>query len=196
MDGGDGFFYGSPSDAPLVVKFNPLDKSLTEMETSGAVVCLPTPAASTVPLTDNADHILKINTFDGTVKTLDNVELPETGGDGELLWASGALASDNNIYYMPSNARRIMRLNPDNDSLSSVGDDLGEGSSKYNGTVVGNDNCVYGIPYHATRIVKFDPTNPDTTSTVGEEAEEFLSVGMVYWVVMVTSMLRMMNVKY
>ena len=38
--------------------------------------------------------------------------------------------------------------------------------------MVGNDDCVYGIPYHATRIVKFDPTNPDTTSTIGEEAEE------------------------
>jgi hypothetical protein len=67
-----------------------------------------------------ADHILKIDTIQGTVETLDNVEVPETGDD---LWMSGALAPDNSIYYMPSSARRIMRLNPDNDSLSSVGDD-------------------------------------------------------------------------
>jgi len=66
-----------------------------------------------------------------------------------------------------------MKLNPDNDSLSSVGDDLGGGyGGKYSGTVVGNDECVYGIPDDATHIVKFDPANPDTTSTVGEEAEE------------------------
>ena len=66
-----------------------------------------------------------------------------------------------------------MRLNPDNDSLSSVGDDLG-GGWKYTGTVVGNDDYVYGIPgEEAARIVKFDPTNPDTTSTVGEETEEW-----------------------
>jgi hypothetical protein len=96
------------------------------------------------------------------------VELPETG-DG--LWESGALASDDYIYYMPYSARRIMRLNPDNDSLSSVGADLGVTRGwKYSGTVVGNDNCVYGIPYYTTHIVKFDPSNPDTTSTVGEEA--------------------------
>ena len=50
------------------------------------------------------------------METLDDVELPETG---RYLWESGALATDNNIYYMPA------RLNPDNDSLSSVGDDLG-----------------------------------------------------------------------
>jgi hypothetical protein len=67
-----------------------------------------------------------------------------------------------------------MRLNPDNDSLSSVGDDLRRGVfGKYRGTVVGNDDCVYGIPYDAKRIVKFDPTNPDTTSTAGEEADGY-----------------------
>ena len=114
--------------------------------------------------------ILKINTNDGTVETLDNVELPETGH--LYLWASGALATDNCIYYMPYNALRIMRLNPGNVTLSSVGDDLGDGWMKYSGTVVGNDDRVYGIPYIVTRIVKFDPTNPDTTFTVGEEAEE------------------------
>jgi hypothetical protein len=38
--------------------------------------------------------------------------------------------------------------------------------------VVGNDDYVYGIPHSATRIV-----NPDTTSTVGEEAEENVECG-------------------
>ena len=72
---------------------------------------------------------------------------------------------------MPSRARRIMRPNPDNDTLSSVGDDLGRGY-KYGGTVVGNDDCVYGIPNEATRIVKYNPADPDTTSIVGEEVVE------------------------
>ena len=31
VDGGDGFFYGIPFDARRVVKFDPLDKSLTEI---------------------------------------------------------------------------------------------------------------------------------------------------------------------
>ena len=31
VDGGDGFFYGIPFDARRVVKFNSLDKSLTEI---------------------------------------------------------------------------------------------------------------------------------------------------------------------
>ena len=65
-----------------------------------------------------------------------------------------------------------MRLNPDNDTLSIVGGDLGGGWWKYGGTVVGNDDCVHGIPLLTTRIVKFDPTNPGTTSFIGEDAEE------------------------
>jgi hypothetical protein len=175
VDGGDGFLYGIPYDARRVVKFNPLDKSLTEIgpdlgyrgdkwycgvrANNGRIYCAPY----------HSNHILKIDPIQGTVETLDDVELPETGNG--YLWASGALAQDNHIYYMPFNARRIMRLNPNNDSLSSVGDDLGQ-ELKYIGTVVGNDDFVYGIPYCATRILKFDPTNPDTTSFVGKEAEK------------------------
>jgi hypothetical protein len=179
VDGGDGFFYGIPSSARRVVKFNPLDKSLTEIgpdlgegefkwlcgvrANTGSIYCAPY----------DAKHILNINTIDGTVETLDNVELPEAVGD---LWASGALAADNNIYYMPCNAHRIMRLNPDNDSPSSVGGDL-EGELKYRGTVVGSDDYVCGIPHNATRIIKFDPSNPDTTSTVGEVADRRFDCG-------------------
>ena len=175
MDGGDGFMYGIPFNARRVVKFNPLNKSLTEIgpdfgggggkwrcgvrANTGNIYCAPF----------TADHVLKLNTNDGTVETLDDIELPETGLG---LWSSGALAQDNNIYYMPYSAHRILRLNPDNDSLSSVGGDLlGE---TYDGTVVGNDDCVYGIPNYTTRIVKFDPTNPDTTSKVGGDEVERL----------------------
>jgi hypothetical protein len=174
IDGKNGFFYGIPFCARRVVKFNPLDKSLTPIgpdlgsrgnkwrcgvrDTRGNIYCAPA----------YADHFLKIDTVRGAVEILAGVAMPETG---ECLWESGALAADNNIYYMPYNARRIMKLNPDNDSLSSVGDDLGEQGFKCRGTVVGSDNWVYSIPLNATHIFKFDPANPDTTSTVGEEAE-------------------------
>jgi hypothetical protein len=183
VDGKNGFLYGIPSNARRVVKFNPLDKSLTEFghdlgggefkwicgvrANTGRIYCAPY----------NSNRILKINTNDDTVETLDNVELPERG---RALWASGALATDSFIYYMPhSNARRIMRLNPDNDTLSSVGDDLRIGYGKYKGTVVGNDNCVYGIPYYATRIVKYNPADPDTTSTVGRTSRFICGNGVL-----------------
>jgi len=143
---------------------------------NGRIYCAPYGAA----------HILKINTNNGTVEKLNDVELLETGFG---LWKSGALASDKNIYYMPCYARQI-KLNPYNDSLSCVGDDLARGDHKYSGTVVGNDDCVHGIPKYAPCIVKFDPTNPDTTSFVAVVLQRKSScVGMVYWLVMVTSTL-------
>jgi hypothetical protein len=64
IQGGDGFFYGIPCDARRVVKYNPLDKSLTEIgpDLGGGIM----------------KWLLKINTMQGTVDTLDDVELPET----------------------------------------------------------------------------------------------------------------------
>ena len=47
----------------------------------------------------DAEHILKIDTIQSTVETLDDIELPETGAGSS--WNSGALGADNNIYYMP-----------------------------------------------------------------------------------------------
>ena len=187
VDGKNGFFYGIPYYARRVVKFNPLDKSLTEIGPDfGEAGCkwrcggvlANNRCIYCAPYGYLARHILKIDTIQGTVETLDNVPLPQTG---RYMWASGALARDNHIYYMPAHASRIMRLNPDNDSLSSVGDDLGVRGCKYSGTVVGNDDYVFGIPSLATHIVKFDPSNPDTTSTVGEEAEERFMCGNGVW---------------
>jgi hypothetical protein len=98
VDGKNGFLYGIPFNARRVVKFNPLDKSLTEIgpdlgdgvykwrcgvrANTGSIYCAPY----------CANHILKIDPIQGTVETLDDVELPETGN---WLWASGALAQDN-----------------------------------------------------------------------------------------------------
>ena len=88
------------------------------------------------------------------------------------MWLSCALALDGCIYFMPADARRIMKLDPNNgDAMSSVGDDLGDKGWKYSGTVVEIDGCVYGIPKYSKRVVKYDPIN-DVTSFVGEEANK------------------------
>jgi hypothetical protein len=104
VDGKNGFFYGIPYNARRVVKFNPLDRLFTEIgpdfgeggykwmcgvrSNTGSIYCAPC---------DATQHILKINTNDGTVETFDDVALPETG---IYLWESGALAADNSIYFL------------------------------------------------------------------------------------------------
>ena len=174
----NGSLYGIPYSARRVAKLNPLDKSITEigpdfgkygkwergaMTDSGVIYCSPQ---------DDDRGILKIETNTDNVTELDRNLLPE---EGDCMWASCAAAHDGCIYFMPANANRIMKLDPNNgDAMSSVGDDLGDNEGwkhRYIGTVVGIDGCVYGIPLFSKRIMKYDPIN-DITSYVGEEADE------------------------
>ena len=173
----NGSVYGIPYHARRVVKFNTIDKSMTligpdfgdgyrfkwnegAISGSGVIYC---------PPEDNDRGILKIDTNTDDVTELDVNLLPERGSN---LWASCAAALDGCIYFMPHNARRIMKLDPNNnDAMSSVGDDLGYGFNRYIGTVVGIDGCVYGIPCNFKRILKYDPIN-DITSFVGEKADQ------------------------
>ena len=149
----NGFVYWIPSHARRVAKFNPVDKSMTHIGpdfgrntfskwskgaiTDRGIIYCP-------PYRDRG--ILKIDTNTDTVtELLDGNLLPEPGG---FLWESCAAALDGCIYFMPSLANRIMKLDPNNnDVMTSVGDDLGDGLCKYIGTVVGIDGCVYGIPH-------------------------------------------------
>jgi hypothetical protein len=173
--GADDCIYGIPSYACRVVKFNPVDNSLTEigpdlgaaqykwhsgvLADNGCIYCIPSGYGS--------EQFLKIDTINGTVTLLD-VRLPETSA--ELPWATGALAIDGCIYFMPDTARHILKLNPENDSVAIVGDHLRGVYSKrkYVGTVVGKDSCLYGIPCNSKRIVRFNPVD-QSISFVGDE---------------------------
>lgn len=126
------------------------------MTDSGAIECRPH---------EHVNGILKVDTNADTVTKLNGNLLPERGG--RVMWSSYALALDGCIYSMPHGARRIMKLDPnDNDAISSVGNDLR--SRSYIATVVGIDGCVYEIPSICTSnpIVKYDSVN-DTTSFFG-----------------------------
>ena len=185
----NGYLYGIPRIARRVVKFNPVDKSMTHirpdfgngvqwhrgaMTASGVIYC---PSA----MMNSNRGILKIDTNTDTSIELNANLLPESNllleepeeGMCEGMWGSCAVALDGCIYFMPATARGIMKLDPNiGDAISSVGDDLGNGLGycRYMGTVVGIDGCVYGMPYYSKRILKYDPIN-DITSYVGEEAD-------------------------
>jgi hypothetical protein len=120
--GTDDCIYSIPYFAVRVVRFDPKDKSLTEIgpdlgdddvekwETgvlagNGCIYCLPF-------FYCRHFGILKIDTINGSVETL-HVELPEGEGDAIASWAPSALAIDGCIYFMPSEARRILKLNPE-----------------------------------------------------------------------------------
>ena len=126
----NGSLYGIPCAARQFVKFNPIDKSTTHigpdfgggfkwlkgaMTNSGIIYCAQF---------DRDIGILKIDTNTDNDTELDRNLLPERGLQ---LWRSCALALDGCIHFMPSNAKLIMKLDPnDDDAMTSVGDYLGE----------------------------------------------------------------------
>jgi hypothetical protein len=124
---------------------------------NGCIYCIPSGHRG-------SNQILKIDSINGTVTLLD----AETGPG---FWDSGALAIDGCIYFMPLNATHILKLNPENDSVASVGDDLGDVNGKYIGTVLSKDNCLYGIPDNSNRIVRFNPVD-QSISFVGDESHD------------------------
>jgi hypothetical protein len=172
--GKDDCIYGIPTNARRVVKFNPVDKSMTEigpdlgnaewkwrdgvLADNGSIYCAPL----------NSNQVLKIDTINGTVTTLD-AQVPQ---NGNFMWSTGALAMDKCIYFMPAHAHRILKVNPEDDSVNTVGDDLGEGF-KYSGAVAVNDGSIFGIPHESSTVIRFDPVT-ELISSVGEEAEEEL----------------------
>ena len=181
----NGYVYGIPLSAHRVSKFNPVDKSITYIGSDLGHY----DQWSRGAITDNGiiysapngygRGILKIDTNTDNVTVLDANLLPERVDD--IMWGSCAAAVDGCIYYMPLSARRIMKLDPNNnDAMTSVGDDLGDGEYKYIGTVVGIDGCVYGIPHNLTRIIKYDPIN-DTTSFVGKEVDQWSEENAGEW---------------
>ena len=195
--GVDGCIYGIPHYARRVVKFNPVDKSIHHigpdlgggakfsvgvLDDKGCIYCLPgtnslrqilkidtNPASSTC--TDTGTNI---DAGTGTGTDTDNVDtegvtllehvLPERG-----LWMSGALAMDGKIYCMPYTARRILKIDPYNDTAETilVGEDLGNELYLYLGTIAGsNGEEVYGIPQFANCFIKYN-IHTGNTSVVG-----------------------------
>ena len=115
--------YGIPFFAGREAKFNPIDKSMTHIgpdfgnneekwergaiTDSGVIYCAPRFGRG----------ILKIDTHTDDVTELNVNLLPERGS---FKWVSCDVALDGCICFMPTNARRIMKLDPNNgDAMSS-----------------------------------------------------------------------------
>ena len=142
----NGSLYGIvPLRAGRVAKFNPVDKSMTHIGpnfgagakwnrgamTDSSIIYCP-------PCNDRRRGILKIvdTNTDNVSTEFDRNLLPERGN---AMWRSCAAALDGCIYFMPCKARRLMKLDPNNnDAMSSIGDELGH-EIKYSGTVLGID---------------------------------------------------------
>ncbi len=81
-------------------------------------------------------------------------------------------AADGCIYVIPSCAGRVLRLSPNDESISYIGTDIGDIGYKWCGAVLGADGNIYGVRYtHIMIVLKIDDAN-QSTSLVGPDLRD------------------------
>jgi hypothetical protein len=73
-------------------------------------------------------------------------------------WGDPIIGADQCIYWPPSSAKRVLKFDPETQHFPSlVGDDFGEGGSKWNGGALATDKAIYCIPYAPNQVLVIDP---------------------------------------
>ena len=69
-----------------------------------------------------------------------------------MKWSAFVDGGDGCFYGIPFNARRVVKFNPLDKSLTEIGTDLGDSHDKWRcGGVRANTGSIYCAPYHAER---------------------------------------------
>jgi len=85
--------------------------------------------------------------------------------DGDGTWRGGVVGHDGNLYGIPYDMNKILKIDPSANATSPtafVGDALGNGGRKWWDGVVGNDGIIYGVPFDAKSILSFNTTSEKT----------------------------------
>ena len=94
------------------------------------------------------------------ISTLVGVKLEQNEGDEK--WKGTLAAPNSSIYGIPFDARRVMKVDPVNKSITHIGPDLGDELKWCDGAIT--DSCViYCVPIDDRGILKID-TNTDTVT--------------------------------
>ena len=66
--------------------------------------------------------------------------------DSRWMWHGGAYSKHSHaIYCIPSNARRVLKVDIQTDLVTEIGSSLPDGQNKWYGGILGKDDCIYGI---------------------------------------------------
>lgn len=85
--------------------------------------------------------------------------------NGANSWHGATLAPNGFIYCTPYNASMILKVDPTDNSYSSVGS-LGSNASQWSGAALASNGYIYCVPMYSANVLKIDTSN-DTTSKIG-----------------------------
>ena len=151
----NGYIYLLPFDRGNVAKFNPIDKTLVDLEINyggsrfmGGVLA-------------NDGHIYLIPAYwHSVVKINTETDMASDIGprfNGAWKWQTGVLAKDGNIYCCPREANKVLKIDVQNQTAEKVGPTL-EGAMKWCQFVEDSEGFLIGIPSLSNHILRFDPT--------------------------------------
>jgi hypothetical protein len=73
--------------------------------------------------------------------------------EGDDKWSTFVDGKNGFFYGIPCDARRVVKFNPLDKSLTEIGPDLGEGTFKWRCGVLANSSSIYCAPYNAVFCV-------------------------------------------
>ena len=77
---------------------------------------------------------------------------------GEWMWHGAAIGRDGNIYAIPANAERVLKIEPATNRVYCIGPTLHPGlTSKWYGGIKALDGSIWGMPYNAPSALKIVP---------------------------------------
>ena len=166
----DGIIYGFPCAATRVIRINP---KLNKVELFGDTLAHETQIRKwRSAIMANNDHIYALPCRDPRVVKFNiktgNAKFLETGLESEGEMYVGGVLSGDIIYAPPAHGRRIMKIDTgDNDKISFIGPDLGNGH-KFGGATLGKDGHIYCLPEFFRRVLKIN-VETEAVETIGND---------------------------
>ena len=77
------------------------------------------------------------------------------GIDGLSKYLGGTLAPNGMIYGIPRDSTSILKINPEDDTVTTFGS-VSTGANKYYGGTLAPNSVIYGIPFNSTSILKIE----------------------------------------
>lgn len=106
----------------------------------------------------NADCVLKIDTKTDTLTTFGHgLKSGRHRSDDKYKYLGGGVAADGKVYFFPSDAERVLCVDPETDECKLVGPIFLEGMNKWQNGFSCRDGAVYAIPQRAHGVLRINP---------------------------------------
>lgn len=166
----NGCIYGIPNCAGQVLEIHPASGSVTLFAAvprgqylwHGGVVG---PDQCIYGIPSHSGHVLKINPFDKTVKLIgDDIDPGAYRAKGRYKYGGAVVGSNGIIYGLPSDAERVLRIDPVSETTRLIGPAF-QMHNKWQNGYLAPDHKIYGIPCNMDQVLQIDCEH-DQVSTI------------------------------